>query len=244
MRLVFYLCLTLAVVEFGFAQEVTMIRKGRLLPKVKQNERFYFLHKNIDTTSLIFVGAFEATGFGKESTVVSLYEAIKVTAKKSGANSFQLVSITSGDGQDPGKLVVNAYSSDDATLARSENLKRKNVIYLFSGEKKLDKKVTAFKINNEPEELESGKYVQLDLVEDEKIKISKGGITGMSVTLTGSEDKPATYLSLTGYGVGPGVAQPGTVGISINTGRIYPIESSLGELLTLAFEKSDQGASH
>lgn len=237
MKIILSIYISLTCIGIALAQNISAIKQGETLEKVRQNAPFHFIHRTIDTTSLIFIGTFRASGNGNKSSIELLYNTIQSASKKNGANSFKLISVKRNQEQEYGELVLETYYSTEETIHRSEESKRKNLIYIFSGESKGDGKVSTFKINDVRKELENGKYMRLELAEGEEIKISKGGITGTTAWFTGKADKPATYLSLTGFGVGPGVGQPGTVGLSFNTGRIYPMDKNLGELLTYILER-------
>ena len=69
------------------------------------------------------------------------------------------------------------------------------------------------------------------------MQINKGGFTGMTVWVKWKEGKSSTYLSLTGLGIGNATYPYGSVGASINTGRLNFIETDLGLLLTRLLTK-------
>lgn len=232
MRAILTIYLTLLTFTVSLSQDIELIKAGTTSTKVKQYVEFHFLHKDIDTTSLTFIGTFKASGIGKKSYFENLYFSIELAAKKIGANSFRVVDFKRTEEEDFSELTLETYASNESTIIQSNNLKDKNLIFIFSTERNTPNKRTTFKVNDEIQEISGGEYLSYKLNEGEEIKISKGGLTGAAAWFVWKEDKPSTYLSLTGFGVGPG-APAGTVGISFNTGRIYPMDKNLGELLTL-----------
>lgn len=239
MRTILFIYLTLVTLTVSHSQDVELVKIGTTLKKVKQYAEFHFLHKDIDTTALTFVGTFKASGIGNKSYFENLYFSIESAAKKIGANSFRVVNIKRTEEKDVSELMLETYFSPESTIIQSNNLKEKNLVFIFSSERKTSNKTMIFKVNDEQKELSGGKYLTYELSEGEKIKISKGGLTGATAWLTGKKDEQSTYLSLTGFGLGPSVPPPGTIGLSFNTGRIYPMDKNLGELLTLILERED-----
>lgn len=238
MKRILLLAIALPLFNITFAQQIELLKEGSSLPKVKQPVEFHFLHHDVDTTTMIFVGRFRAYGVDTRSTIEDFYNSIRTEAKKNGANSFKLVRVSRAEATVVGELVLDTYFSSEAVVTESSALKERNAVYVFASEMKSNDKTTAYKVNNERKELAGGRYVRYDLPIGSEIKISKGGISGATAWFTGKEDKPAVYVSLTGMGVGPGVSPTGNgVGISLNSGRITPMDRGLGELLTIALEE-------
>jgi len=221
-----------------FAQEVELLKEGSSLPRIQATAPFNFLHHDVDTTTMMFVGTFRAYGVGAKSTIEKFYNLIRAEALKNGANSFRLVTINRAEATASGELVLETYFSSDEVIVKSKRFKEKNVVFVFSSELRSEQHTTSFRVNNEKQELHGGKYVRYELPAGEELKISKGGVIGASAIFAGKEGREALYLSLSGLGVGPGVGATGNgVGVSFNAGSVNQMDQALGELLTIVLER-------
>lgn len=237
MRKFLLLAIVLPIFNITFAQQVELLKEGSTLPKVKPSVEFHFLHHDVDTTTMIFVGRFRAYGVGTRSTIEHFYSLIRTEARKNGANSFRLVRVNRAEATVAGELVLDTYFASEASITESNALKERNAVYVFASEMKSGDKTTTYKLNNEKKELAGGMYARYDLPVGSEVKISKGGISGATSWFRGTENRQAVYVSLTGLGVGPGVSPTGNgVGISLNSGRITQMDHNLGELLAIALE--------
>ena len=73
-----------------------------------------------------------------------------------------------------------------------------------------------------------------------ELKISKGGLTGMTAWYSWKPDKPAILLTLSGLGLaGGGVTGNGGVDVGFTTGRLNKIESNLGYLYAQLLKQSN-----
>jgi hypothetical protein len=154
-----------------------------------------------------------------------------------GANSFRLISFNRVDEKNSSELTLETYFANDSIVKQSEASKRGNIVYLFAQERKSPGETTTLAVNGEKIELDGGKYLMYELKEGERLKVSKGGIMGTTIWFEWEEGKHARYMSLSGFGVG--VTQPGTVGLSFNSGKISPMNRYFGELLTHILERAN-----
>ncbi|RAV98254.1 hypothetical protein [Pseudochryseolinea flava] len=233
-----FLLSMLFVVTYG--QDVELLVQGNTLQRVGINVPFHFIHNKIDTAKLAFIGTFRAYGNNNNGTIENLYNTIQKESKKSGANCFKLIKVTRAQGSRQAELILETYYADMPTLSANSDLKEKNVVYIFSSERKSTDKTTSFKVDNVKKELEGGKYLRYTLAPDGEIKISKGGMAGSSMTFTGEQNRTAIYVSLGGFGLAPGVSPPGGgVALSFNAGKVNRMDSAFGELLTNALERAE-----
>ena len=86
--------------------------------------------------------------------------------------------------------------------------------------------------------LKSGTYYKHIRTQGKEVKISKGGLTGMTLWYTLNGNKPNLFLTLTGLGLGGGSVPTDVVGLSFNTGRIQPVQGDLGCLLITILKQS------
>ena len=73
----------------------------------------------------------------------------------------------------------------------------------------------------------------------EELKINKGGFTGMTIWITGVEDKPSTFINFSGTNVTGASYNPYNrgVGVSINTGFINKMEPNFALFLLKIFKE-------
>jgi hypothetical protein len=64
-----------------------------------------------------------------------------------------------------------------------------------------------------------------------------GGFLGAKVDIYGREERLPVYLSLNGFGIGPGSFNQ--ISVSFNTGRIYPVEMNFGQFLINILPKKE-----
>ncbi len=217
------------------AQTVKVVRESPV-SREAQTQDFAFIEPQTDSARFAFVATLEVTREEPDADLQTLYEKLKKKAQKLGANCFRLRSHEILSYKTTLTLDV-FYGTDSVLEANGEN-HEKNVVYLFGSSNRKDNSCT-FKLNDEKKELKGGSFYRIPLQVGKQITLSKGGFTGASVTLTGKEKQPALFLSLTGFGVGPGPFVPGMSMIAFNTGRIEAMERSFGRLLVtvLAGEK-------
>jgi hypothetical protein len=233
MRIALLLFLTLTVTCI-FSQDVERTRTGTTLGKLKRNVPFYFLDEKIDTTGLTFVGTFKASAKGGKSEIKNLYDAIQEAAKKVGANTFKLVRFHRAE-NDEGELILDTYSADEAVIAQSQQLQERNVVFIFFEERRAPDHDIAFKINEDRRVLHGGQYYAHSLQENEQVKISKGGLSNMWIS--GEKDRPAAFISLTGFATEKSSQQLRSAGTPYNENKIYTIDRNLGAMLTRVLQR-------
>jgi len=86
-------------------------------------------------------------------------------------------------------------------------------------------------VNRERREFAYGTYMKWVLKEGEELKLNKGGVTGETMWLNYKQDKPADFVTITGFGLN-GPMPFGATSLSFNTGRFTFIDRNLGHLLT------------
>jgi hypothetical protein len=202
------------------------------------SEDFAFIEPTTDSTDIHFIARIKASAKKDKTDVGDLFYKIRATAQKLGANAFKLRSYEKADvGRKP-VLVLDTYYIADSSLSLNFDNHEKNVIYIFGDSEKSDK-IYSFKINNTKKEIKGGTFYKLENKEGQEVKISTGGFTGATVWIKWKENKPATFLSLTGLGLGGGTVPAGQIGMSFNTGRINPINGDLGHLLAQLLMQSE-----
>lgn len=229
----FFLTLTNLI----FAQTIEVIRNSEFQPPKKEKD-FAFLEPTTDTTDIKFMATIKAIGDGKKADIELLFYKLKAKAQELGANSFKLNSFSKLDSTNTSILILDTYYGTDSALNRNFQNHEKNVIYIFGNAEKSDK-TYSFKIDNTKKEIKGGTFYKHQNKEGQEMKINKGGLSGATIWVKWKENKPATFLTLTGFGLGGAPVPVGQIGISFNTGRINYIDGNLGHLLVLLLTQSE-----
>jgi hypothetical protein len=216
-----------------FAQNVEVIFDANLnLPKNK-TEEFYFLHNEIDTTQLVFIAQLKATRSNtKNAGIDLLFLKLKNEAQARGANAFKLLDWQINSAKsDTNHLTIAVYQASSQVLEQNRQYFPKNMIYVFGNIDSPNSKPKKVALNGQKIAIEPMKFLAYQNKVNEEATLSYGGITGMKFWIKGKEGRLPNFYSLTGFGVGPGMGNVGTVGISFNTGRIYPVDIDFGSVL-------------
>jgi hypothetical protein len=218
------------------AQTVEVIKQSNFV-KTSDDKDFSFIEPATDLHALQHVATIKVSGSDKEASTELLYFKAKRMASELGANSFTLNNYNQTENPPAAVLVLDLYYGSDSTLEANFARHEKNVVYLFGSDRKSTESYS-YKVNSIKQELKAGSFARYELTEEqEQLKINKGGMTGATMWLKWQENKPATFLTLTGFGLGGGEVPYGTVGMSFNTGRIYTIDGNLGHLLVQLMSK-------
>lgn len=233
--LIFFVCFTF---HLSFAQEqVELISTHQTLEKSKDNYFGYlFPETNLAEATLIA----KVKGKGKKNQLVSVMRQIKNMMTESGANAFLIEQYQSTDSK-TFEIVIAAYYCSDDLFEENYTHVPKNKVYVFGNDDLTNQRSINYKINGEKKEVYSLKYQKYEVKIGEELKINKGGFTGMTFWISGKENKGSTFLTFTGLGFGGANYNPanGGVGVSINTGRIDPIDPNLGLVLLKVFEEQE-----
>ena len=93
-----------------------------------------------------------------------------------------------------------------------------NAVFIIGDENPNDHKTYSFKTNGQKKEIKSGTFFKRIIKEGEKIKINKGGISGMSMWPKYKQGAKATFFSLSGFELG-GPLPAGVIGVAFTTGH-------------------------
>lgn len=163
---------------------------------------------------------------GKQ-TLVTLFNSFWDNANKLGGNSFTIDSISNT--KDTTSIILTVYHLSDEDLKINFELYPKNMVYVIGD---IDKRQSAknIKFNDQKVVLNPMEYLSYQNKVGEEAIVRIGGFMGAKVWITGKEGRLPKHLSVNGFGVGPGGSY-NAVGVSFNTGRIYPVELNIGQFL-------------
>jgi hypothetical protein len=239
MRSILIYILSNFILELCTSQTVEVL-KSIETTKLPSADNFDFIDEKTDSINYSFVATYKAVGKDNKSGIDAVFFKLSNTAKYDGATCFKINSFSQNDSLNETILILDAYYWNDSI--RNINLKNleQNCIYIFSDDRPNKYHSITFKINNNKKELPSRSYYKYAAHKGERVKINKGGITGMTASYLFEDDRPDIFLTLTGFGLGGGaLIESNTVGVSFNTGRIYPIDLSLGYLLKSLLKESE-----
>ena len=219
------------------AQTIEILKQENIATK-SNDEDFSFIEPITDINLFNYVGTIRATGLDRLAKVEVLFFKLKEKAHELGANCFKLNDFSQTDVPRQSVLTLDVYRANDSIINLNFENHAKNVVYIFGDERKTKDKYT-FKIDNVKKEFTAGTYFRYENKVGQEVKINKGGLTGMTIWIKWKENKPSSFLTLTGLGLGGGQVPYGTVGVAFNTGRINRVDGNLGHLLIQVMEKSE-----
>jgi hypothetical protein len=232
--LTFYLCLLCSCSIY--AQDVEITRQSTFQASGKSKTLAY-IEPQTDTSLFTFVASLKVTG-DQRTGIETLYDKVKDKALKMGANAYRFGSYQPGDSARPSVLQLDCYYGQDTVLSQNAGNREKNVVYIFASTRPSDKS-SSFKIGNSKKELAGGVYLRHPIDTGQEVKISKGGMMGAAMWIRWQQDRPATFLTLTGLGLAETPFTPGQVNVGFTLGRISYMDDNLGCLLALVLKKEE-----
>jgi hypothetical protein len=201
-------------------------------------DAFVFLADETPTDSASFVGRIRASVSAPPDAV---FEAMRRRAVPLGANAFRVRGAGCGPGARTCTVTLDLFARSKDQLVRNAARIPENRIYVF-GSLAADGRPKTFKLNGRKTSVGTRAYVAYQNEVGQKATIAVGGFTGARLTLTGHEGRPSSYWSLSPFGVGPyhdasPMAPRGNIGLSFNTGRIYPIPPDFGHFLVRVLDE-------
>ncbi len=169
------------------------------------------------------------TGFflnAGQPNAVALFNSFWKKANGVGANAFRIDALTPAG--DSTWVTLSVYYLDEEEAKRNLDAYPKNLVYALGD---LDRKHPAksIKLNNKKIALAPLEYVAYQNEVDEETTIAIGGVLGTKVWVRGREGRLPAHFALSGFAVGPNYTT--TLGLTFNTGRIYPIGLNVGRFL-------------
>ena len=226
------------------AQDIEVIRQSTFVP-TERDKSFAYLEASIDTPMISYIATIKATGKKKKSDIESLFLKITEKAHQLGANCFKPNNYHFSVNATSNILTLDVYFGGREALSKNYSAHEKNTVYIFGYTQPSDNSFF-FKVDDIQKELPAGFYYKKMVYPGIDIKINKGGITGATEWVKW-ENKPAQFLSLTGFGLGgqPPVFMPrGGIGVRFNTGRINHINPNFGLLLISLLPQGTEKKSH
>lgn len=192
-------------------------------------DEFLYIEPAIDLNTLTHVALVQVSD--SRSGLENLYTFCRSQASELGANGYR---IREFEHTESGlRIILDLYYVHKAGKENIRALQPQNIVYVFGSDE--PGKTSTCKVDNKKIELPPFTFYQQENKPGGEIKVSKGGITGMAVWITWAQNKPARYITLSGFGLsGVGVG-PG-VGAGFNTGRLAYMEPEAGRFLSVLME--------
>lgn len=225
------LLLLLGSAFFAHAQDIEVIQKFDTVQQSPLNT-FTYLEDATDVNTLIHKAVIQISSNAKAG-IGTLFQQAKIKAGDLNANSYRIIEFTH---QEEGiRAVLDLYYADEISLKNNTSFQPRNTVYVFGSD--TPGKIITCKVNGSKIELQPFTFYWQENKRGQEIKVSKGGVTGMTVWVTWEENKPARYITLSGFGIsGGGVTPSGGAGIGFNTGRLSYIDTDFGRFLSVVMK--------
>ncbi|NDW18569.1 hypothetical protein D0T53_06525 [Dysgonomonas sp. 216] len=235
MKSLFFIFLCLISLFPATAQNIELLYKAEAIEQTIQTDQFEYIDFKMDLSTYPKIGTYKLIidKQGKNSLSTMFYK-LWDAANDIGANSFAIEDVTFSNNQYILQVDVYCLSEDD--IQQNFSLYEDNIIVVFGDlNTKNTEKAKTFKMNKEKMSLYPYTYTIHQNQIGGKTKISIGGLLGSSIEIYGEEYKLGRCFSLGGTSVRPsGSVAVGNhgggmgIGISIQTGSIYPMDLNLG----------------
>ena len=173
--------------------------------------------------------AYVATIRGSSENLYGLYYTMQNTATDLGANVYSILSFRHD-------TIANKWVSDWKLWYVNDTLRRKNLkllnsneVFVFGFDKHL-----SFKVNGKKYTLLPYHYFETTIKFGGKVKVNKGGLTGVTFVFGRHPDQENRYISTGGGSLAGASAGNGGIGVAITTGNLQLIDSPYGMFLSKA----------
>ncbi|MFC4686550.1 hypothetical protein ACFO4P_06325 [Epilithonimonas pallida] len=209
--------------QLFYLQMVTLNK----VEKTSDNKNKFF-YRISEPSKSEFLGEILVNGFSNDD--VTVFGEVYKKAKQIGANSFSLKPIENVDGTfqnfNPAYYILNLFYTPADYITDEQN-----VVYLVSSSDKNQK----ININNKTIEVKPRSFLRLELINNEVLTVSTRKLLGSAVKLSGKQDQPSLYFSLTDFKIRSNDSIYG--GINLKSGDITGLEKSFGMFLTTIYSE-------
>ncbi|WP_157111622.1 hypothetical protein [Nonlabens spongiae] len=207
------------LMAFASGQEIKIIHKSDSIPNIKERG-LSFIHEKTDLDSYHLVGTVQVVA----SNFNEVVNGLQSSANDFSANAFKLKNFTNKN--ESISVTMDLYAVSLKDLEQNNSHGETNVLYFLGNDSRTQK----FKINREKIILESDKFFRYEIPKGEKIKINKGGFTGMTVYHQWVQDQPVIFYALGSGNVSTSQSNGTTLNIGFNTGKFIELKGDLAYL--------------
>jgi len=197
---------------------------------------FHYLNEKPDTSNYGKIATLKGSSsiLGKKK-ITELFNSFWSKANYAGANSYIIEKISINDENDL-QIEMSIYYLNKFELDIDKKLNTKNTIYVFGDIDKKKVKTKIILLNDKRTELIPYNYIEHENQVGETTTVSIGGLLGSKVWIKWKDQKESTFLSANSFNIGP-YNDIDNIGLSINSGRFYPMNESFGKYLTCVLDK-------
>jgi hypothetical protein len=214
-----------SVVVYG--QHVSVVDINERGVPASEPKAFDFIHRDYELSNENLIATLQGIVTDSEKADLSdLFNAFWDKANELGANSFRWKrGLRIGDTIE---VEISIYNLNDVEFGKMAALYPSNMVYIL-GDISKKQKTRKIKFNGDKIRLGPMEYIAYQNQVGEEAILKIGGLLGAKVCIGGKENRPPSFYSLSSFGVGPN--RQGQVGLSLNTGRIYPTPLNFGYFL-------------
>lgn len=198
--------------------------------RVDIQDEFILIEEPIDLNTLTHVALVQISSDSRTG-LGTLYTFSRSQAGELGANCYR---VTEFEHQENGlRIILDIYHANKAAKENIRAHQLQNIVHVFGSDE--PEKSYSCKVNNRKIELPPFTFYRQENKIGQEIKVSKGGMTGMTVWVTWAQNKPARYITLSGFGLSGAGVGPG-VGAGFNTGRLSYLEPEIGRFFSVVMK--------
>ncbi|MFZ4260453.1 hypothetical protein ACFRAE_00300 [Sphingobacterium sp. HJSM2_6] len=227
-RILLNIAFLLFSMPFAIGQQVEIMEQIPISEKSTE-KNFELLTKSFPISQQQKIGTLRGTfPHAENQQIIKLFNLFWKNANKLGANSFVVEDIQIVN--DSTAIRINLYQLSEEDLKSNEGLYPHNMVYMI-GELTNDQEGKNFRFNEVKVNLKPMSYIAYQNEVGKEATVGVGGLLGAKTWIRGKEGRPPIFYSLSGFGVGPGIATP--ISLSFNTGRLNPVLQNFGQFLLL-----------
>lgn len=190
-------------------------------------DEFLFVEEPVNINLLTHVALVQVSS-DRSTGLEIVYTFARRQASELGANCYRVAEF---EHQENGlRVILDLYYADESVKKIIRENQPHNIVHVFGSD--VPEKTYSCKVNNRKIELPPFTFYRKENKTGQETKVSKGGLTGMAVWVTWAPDKPARYITLSGFGLSGAGVGPG-VGAGFNTGRLAYLEPEVGRFLSV-----------
>ncbi len=218
----------------SFGQGVQIIYQNKDYKPNGKYESFHYIDKKTVLSDSVKIASLKgySTNSGNQ-TLSQLFNEFWKIANKLGANAFRIDCIENKSVQ-LFYITISIYNLNEGEI--NYDFLPKNMIYII-GDLNYNKGCKNIKLNENKMSIYPMEYISYQNKVGEEAIISIGGFTGAKTWIKGKEGRLPECFTLSNFGVGPTYYGGSGVGVSFNTGRIYPVDLSFGLFLIEILKK-------
>jgi len=222
----------------SFGQNIEILKSFEDSRFLSKPSEFYFLDKKLDSLNSMKIATIKGVFKNSKKTNLSeVFASLWKFSNSMGANSYRIESKSLNINQDSSFVVLSIYFTSPSFLQENFNLYPKNNIYIIGSLNFNSKTLSELKANNKYAYIGSLEYIGFQNLVGETMKINIGGVMGTTIKIIGNENKDSEFFSTSGISVRPGY-NFSQIGLEINSGKFYKVETNFGYFLIEFLNKS------